>query len=41
VPYEHPFTYDILPASSTGTYIAGGKLIGSTLYSLLKQCGAP
>ncbi len=31
VPYQHAFTYDILPASETGTYVAGGKLIGSTL----------
>jgi len=30
-PYSHPFTYDILPDSSTGTYFAGGDLIGSTL----------
>lgn len=31
VPYAHPFTYDILPDSDTGTYFAGGALIGSTL----------
>jgi hypothetical protein len=31
VPYAHPFTYDILPASSTGAYFASGALIGSTL----------
>lgn len=31
VPYMHGFTYDILPASETGTYVAGGTLIGSTL----------
>jgi hypothetical protein len=31
VPYAHDFTYDILPASDTGTYFAGGALIGSTL----------
>ncbi len=31
VPYAHAFTYDILPASDTGTYVAGGALIGSTL----------
>ena len=30
-PYAYPFTYDILPSSSTGTYFAGGALIGSTL----------
>jgi hypothetical protein len=32
VPYEHDRTYDILPASDTGTYLAGGALIGSTLF---------
>ncbi|HVR02271.1 MAG TPA: hypothetical protein VMT47_09080 [Polyangia bacterium] len=31
VPYTHPFTYDVLPGSSTGTYFAAGALIGSTL----------
>jgi hypothetical protein len=31
VPYEHELTYDILPQSDSGTYIAGGVLIGSTL----------
>lgn len=31
VPYTHAFTYDILPGSTTGTYFAGGALIGSTL----------
>jgi len=31
VPYHHSHTYDILPASDTGTYYAGGVLIGSTL----------
>lgn len=31
VAYHHAFTYDILPASDTGTYFAGGVLIGSTL----------
>jgi hypothetical protein len=29
--YRHPFTYDILPNSSSGTYFAAGALIGSTL----------
>jgi hypothetical protein len=33
VPYLHDATYDILPASDTGTYVAGGALIGSTLAS--------
>jgi hypothetical protein len=31
VAYDQPFTYDILPASDSGTYFAGGVLIGSTL----------
>jgi hypothetical protein len=31
VPYEHAFTYDILPSSPTGVYFAAGALIGSTL----------
>jgi hypothetical protein len=31
VPYGHSHTYDILPDSDTGTYVAGGALIGSTL----------
>jgi hypothetical protein len=31
VPYEHERTYDLLPASDTGTYFAAEVLIGSTL----------
>lgn len=31
VPFRHSHTYDILPASDTGTYYAGGVLIGSTM----------
>jgi hypothetical protein len=31
IPYEQPYTYDILPDSDTGTYFAAGVLIGSTL----------
>jgi hypothetical protein len=31
IPYDHAFTYDILPDSDSGTYFAGGVLIGSTL----------
>ncbi|HEX9620495.1 MAG TPA: Hint domain-containing protein [Polyangiaceae bacterium] len=31
IPYRHDRTYDILPRSDTGTYFAGGVLIGSTL----------
>jgi hypothetical protein len=31
VPYRHHFTYDILPASDSGTYFAAGMRIGSTL----------
>jgi hypothetical protein len=32
VPYEEPFTYDILPASDTGTYFVAGAWVGSTLH---------
>lgn len=31
VPYLYGFTYDVLPDSDTGTYVAGGVLVGSTL----------
>lgn len=31
IPYTHPFTHDILPASATGTYLANGVWLGSTL----------
>ena len=31
VAYPHEATYDILPDSDTGTYVAGGALIGTTL----------
>jgi hypothetical protein len=31
IPYAHDRTYDILPASDSGTYLAGGALLGSTL----------
>ena len=37
VPYAHDYTYDVLPASDTATYVAGGALIGSTL----APAGAP
>jgi hypothetical protein len=33
IAYRHPFTYDILSGSSSGTYFAAGALIGSTLAS--------
>jgi hypothetical protein len=32
VPYDDPFTYDILPASDTGTYFVGDGWVGSTLH---------
>jgi hypothetical protein len=32
IPYDADATYDILPASDTGTYFAAGALIGSTLH---------
>jgi hypothetical protein len=31
VPYDKPYTYDILADSPSGAYFAGGALIGSTL----------
>jgi hypothetical protein len=31
VPYQHDRTYDILPASDSGTYVAAGALLASTL----------
>jgi hypothetical protein len=31
IPYEHAFTYDVLPATEGGMYYAAGALIGSTL----------
>jgi hypothetical protein len=31
IPYTHPYTYDILPASTSGDYFASGLRIGSTL----------
>jgi hypothetical protein len=40
VPYRYARTYDILPASSTGTYFAGGALVGSTL-AAKRQAGGP
>jgi hypothetical protein len=33
--YEHPFTYDLLPASDSGMYFASGVLIGSTLHDAI------
>jgi hypothetical protein len=33
VPYAEPYTHDILPESDTGTYLAGGVLVGSTLFT--------
>jgi hypothetical protein len=32
VDYDQAFTHDILPDSDSGTYFAGGTLIGSTLW---------
>jgi hypothetical protein len=31
ISYGQSFTYDILPDSDSGTYVAGGVLIGSAL----------
>lgn len=33
IPYKHRFTHEILPASDTGTYVANGVLLGSTLFA--------
>jgi hypothetical protein len=33
VPYGQAFTHDILPDSDSGSYVAGGVLIGSALAS--------
>jgi hypothetical protein len=41
VPYRHSHTYDILPASDTGTYYAGGVLIGSTLAPAQRLAAVP
>jgi hypothetical protein len=35
VPYTEAYTYDILPDSDSGTYFAGGVLIGTTLAASL------
>lgn len=32
VPYDEPFTYDILPASDSGTYFSNGAWLGSTMF---------
>jgi hypothetical protein len=43
VPYPFDATYDILPASDTGTYFAAGALVGSTLFGPVRvpeQCFA-
>jgi hypothetical protein len=41
VPYRHSHTYDILPASDTGTYYAGGVLVGSTLAPAQRLAAVP
>jgi hypothetical protein len=33
VPYGEPFTYDILPASDSGTYFSQGAWLGSTMHA--------
>ena len=32
VRYDEPFTYDVLPASDTGTYFSSGAWLGSTMH---------
>jgi hypothetical protein len=41
VPYRHHFTYDILPASDSGTYFAAGMRIGSTLVTATPPARPP
>jgi len=38
VPYRFTHTIDILPASETGTYVAGGVLIGTTMSPFSSAC---
>lgn len=40
IPYAHARTYDIQPASDTGTYVASGVLIGSTWGGVLASTSA-
>ena len=37
IPYVYPYTYDILPASSTRTYFAAGLQIGTTLPPMKRE----
>ncbi len=37
VPYDYPYTYDLLPSGDTGFYWANGILVGSTLSKLEGQ----
>ncbi|MBW2453260.1 MAG: hypothetical protein JRI68_02065 [Deltaproteobacteria bacterium] len=39
-PYDHDYTYDILPDSDTGAYFAAGALVGSTLHPAPVQAPA-
>jgi hypothetical protein len=39
VDYGERFTYDILPASDSGAYFAGGTLVGSTLSDRFDHAG--
>jgi hypothetical protein len=42
IPYGYDSTYDILPASKTGTYFAAGALIGTTIADCASHdCFAP
>ena len=36
VPYNSPFTYDVLPASDSGTYFSSGAWLGSTMHRLVE-----
>jgi hypothetical protein len=42
IAYDESYTYDLLPASETGTYVASGVLVGTTLRAagrVLRPCG--
>jgi hypothetical protein len=39
VGYDDPFTYDILPCSSTGTYFVAGEAVASTMTGVGDDAG--
>jgi hypothetical protein len=40
VPYDEPYTYDILSASDSRAYVAAGVLVGTTLRPV-PPCATP